>query len=434
MMNDGLTDFSLLDLDDEPTVQAPAKLFTPIVPVLIKPAAAPAPVAAAPTFPAPVQRTPHGVVMSERASRIYTYINANGVHMTPFSTDGTVGAALPRLQKMRETLASYPANAQIADMIVDLDAIMGRTSANRVTAEGVEGLAQTPTEERSASLVAVESATEAAGAVTYWQLHGQIDAAALKAAWEVEGLEAKHCPSAPSPKVSLRRAVKSVCNREIFHTEHPEGGWALVTEKRAANKLDYEVGMRLRLSPDETTILGTPAEGQDLNEARVLGNAVRAAFDNTRSHLDATDVSTVLVWLVGGQLKGVPLRDSGGVYFVPKESVETLRKIKRALAAATSCVVHEIPAMKSVEFVAAVYDAVRREAEAELAALEAELAVDFVTTKGMNAKAKRFEDVQQKLASYEKLLNKPMGDLASKLKAVKSILDEAKSRFNQLEV
>lgn len=427
MMNDGLTDFSLLDLDDEPTV--PPKKAA-IAPVIIP--APVAPVEAAPVFPAPSQKTPHGVQMSERMSRIYTYVNANGARLTPFSTDGTVRECLPKLRVMRETLSAYPTSVQIVDMLADLDGIMSRTPEARV--DGPQALAQTATEERSASLVAVESATEAAGAVTYWQLHGQIDAAALATAWAAEGLDKKYCPCAPSPKVSLRRAVKSVCNREIFHTEHPEGGWALVTEKRAANKLDYEVGMRLRLSPDETTILGTPAEGQNVDEARVLGNAVRAAFDNTRKHLDATDVSTVLVWLVGGQLKGVPLRDSGGVYFVPKESVETLRKIKRALAAATSCVIHEIPAMKSIEFVAAVYDAVRREAEAELAALEAELAVDFVTTKGMNAKAKRFEDVQKKLASYEKLLNRPMGDLAGRLTAVKAQLDAAKSRFNQLEV
>jgi hypothetical protein len=81
--------------------------------------------------------TPHGVQMSERATRIYSYLQARGISLTTFSTDFHVKHYMPQL-KIALAALQDGTHRQIAwseqwvnDAIRDLEAIMRRTPENR---------------------------------------------------------------------------------------------------------------------------------------------------------------------------------------------------------------------------------------------------------------------------------------------------------------
>ena len=409
--------------------------------------------------------TPQRVAMSPRMERIYGWINAHGCTLTPFSTDTTVAGMLPRLRTLRAELANVNApstNPHSADMLADLDAIMRRVPSARVDNPVVDPV---PTEEtqlgkkarvQAADLVAVSGALESTGTLTYWSLSGALDVGKLTTAWEAETLDADDLPEVPSAKVALHRACKAQSSKTVLLRQHSEGGWTLtdlagkvdpakVAEGATLDKIVETNGVRVRLSEEDeqgnVRVLLTPPGGKDAPEdvkeaARVLGAKIRAAFDESRTEIAADDVG---VWLVGtvARLGGVALRESGGFYFVPKATTETLAKVSRALktASGTAHKVYEIPVMHGSGTVEAVLDSLR----AELTKFLADVANELNHPDGMGHRAARnrtteLETFREKLKGYEKLLGVELGAEAP-LKALGERLAKVHgNRFNNLEV
>ncbi|HEX5728444.1 hypothetical protein [Microbacterium sp.] len=86
----------------------------------------------------PHRRTAHGAPMSPRLSRLYTWLQANNVALTDFSTDECVQREMARLNRLRDELAAALSNAQeytpyLHHLATDLANLMRRVPANRVT-------------------------------------------------------------------------------------------------------------------------------------------------------------------------------------------------------------------------------------------------------------------------------------------------------------
>jgi hypothetical protein len=85
----------------------------------------------------PFRKTAHGAICSPRLSRLYTWLNNNGVSISDFSTDQcvernlktllTLGAALDRL---RETASAR----YLDDLAADLGNLLRRRPSMRVAA------------------------------------------------------------------------------------------------------------------------------------------------------------------------------------------------------------------------------------------------------------------------------------------------------------
>lgn len=83
----------------------------------------------------PARKTSHGVTCSDRLSRLYTWLNANQVGLSDFSTDNGVTREMQRLIKLRDELEALRAAAPaqyLDDLAADLAALMRRTPAARV--------------------------------------------------------------------------------------------------------------------------------------------------------------------------------------------------------------------------------------------------------------------------------------------------------------
>jgi hypothetical protein len=276
-----------------------------------------------------------------------------------------------------------------------------------------------------ANSIVVTEKSEQAGCVVYWTLSGPVDLARLRAAWEAEGLDPGRLPAFPSPEVALTRACKDEQSASRLVRQHPAGGWAIVDERRGGGALSYDVGVRIRLNDRKDGLLVTPSKDCDRTEVVRIGQRVRAAWDQHGHQVAAGDASCWLIGLVTRRLGGVLLRETGGIYFVPRTHVPELQAVKRALVAATRHQVYEIPAMRTEEAVAAVLAALLAEAGVEARGFEQALEEGKLGERGLNNRAAAAEAMKAKLASYEELLGVNLESLRGELERMRAALAAA---------
>lgn len=263
-------------------------------------------------------------------------------------------------------------------------------------------------------IVAVTESMETAGAIVWWRLSGSTDGYALRKAWDEAGLPEELVPELPSAEKALRRAVME--QRERRRLVRPlEGtkGWAIVDESATGEDLDYSIAIRVTVNK-----IGHA----DVEPAGATGaDEIKVAYNRHLEQLAQTDIST---WLVGlaARVRAVALRDTGGVYFIPREQLALWRLMAGALSAASDHRVFEVPALKSDEAVEAVLDAVAREAEAAAQVMEEELEKESLGERALRTRTERCGAIEEKLQTYEKLLGTSLDALHDRLESLRANL------------
>ncbi len=287
-------------------------------------------------------------------------------------------------------------------------------------------------------IIAVDTSTipaDVCGAVTFWRLQGACDFEKLKAALDGSGITP---PSLPSATEALKRACTEQAEKHLLVRPLPNrGGFALVREtpnpETGTHSYTDELVVKLKVekNPDGTTLtsLSRPGGEKDSERAALLASKVRASYDAALMRLDSADVGSWLVTLAK-KLQAVSLRESGGVYFVPRPSMTTWRNVTRALAGNSAHVVAEIPSLRADEAVAAVLDALTREAEAAMKAVREALAVPeddaaALGSRALQTKQREAEELQSKLASYEQLLDVKLDAVREALAGTQGSLSRA---------
>ena len=250
-----------------------------------------------------------------------------------------------------------------------------------------------------------------AGNVVWWRMQGNIDLAALAAAWEAHGLPADWLLEGPSTATALRRAVNELRTerRLVRPLKHAEGaaGWAIVQERQQGDELQHAT--ELRITPD---VLGRPVcNPPDHPDAK----RVRLEYLTRLEQVEPGDIGP---WLckVLERLDGVALRDRGGVYFVPRHHVPTWRLVVAALRDVSSHVIAQVPAVRGEDAVAAFLDAAVQEAVSTCVRIRDELARTGEEALGVRGIATRQEALRQahaKLARYEELLGVRVPDVTA---------------------
>jgi hypothetical protein len=274
-------------------------------------------------------------------------------------------------------------------------------------------------------LVTTAAADATTGAVVYWQLSGACDRAALAAAWAAAGLPADWLPAPASSADALRRAVKALESPAMLVRRHPKGGWQAVAESRVDGKLGYSTGTRFFIDGDEAK--SDPPDGAG-------AQAVFGAFGAALLSIAPQDASSWLV-RIAARLGAVLLRETGGIYFVPRGAIDRLHAIKGAIAAACGHQIYEIPAVHSAEVVQAVFAALQREVAEEIEALEADITNEACRGTTLAARAAHCNGVVAKVADFERLLGAPAGDAIARLQDLKARLAIAcKAKLSRIEM
>lgn len=280
----------------------------------------------------------------------------------------------------------------------------------------------------ASNLVAVTDPSAPCGAIVYWRLSGVVSLEALAQAWAAEGLDADALPSAPSNRVALRRTAKKVAAPgEMVTGVRRDGALAvgtLVAEKPEAegtetDDLAVKVRGAVRLAEDGSLLV---RGGIDPTMAGV-------AFEDAKAALTADDVSAWLSKMIRS-VDAVGLRDTGGVYFVPRYALPKWEAMTRALRACSAHAIASIPAMTSAEATAAFMDAMKAAAErtaAELSADVAALAAGQATygVRALRTKVRRAEEVEAQITRYEDALGGKLEDVRAAVMAVRAQLTVA---------
>lgn len=264
-------------------------------------------------------------------------------------------------------------------------------------------------------IVAVES-METAGAMVWWRLSGTTTLEALRAAWVGQGLAEALLPDNPSPVAAMRRAVQERCERRVLARPLDNvRGWALVAEHAQGEELTHSVSCRVMVN-DEGRLSVNPPD-------HPLAARLRTDYEAHLASISQRDVSH---WMCGllETVHAVSLRDTGGVYFVPRADLPVWRQVVAALRACSAHEVYEVPALRTEEAVEAILAAVAREAANAATEMEDELMDAALGQRAIRTRAERCERMRAKLAAYEELLGrgldtitKRVGDLQANLAA-----------------
>jgi hypothetical protein len=253
---------------------------------------------------------------------------------------------------------------------------------------------------------------ETAGVVTWWKLSGGLNLDALTKAWSDYGLDPALLPEIPSGEVALRRAMNEQAEKRILVRPLTEGKLALVQEDVDGDNLSTSTLLVASVSKLGTLKVENKAGLHQPTASRV--DKLKADFEFFSENITQQDVSG---WLckVMKNLQAVSLRESGGIYFVPTFAMAQFTAVVSALHDASAHTVHQIPAIPTAEALDAITSAITEEAEKAVAAIEADLQGGNLGKRALETRTNLANDVEQKLAAYENLLNSRNDGLHKKL-------------------
>jgi hypothetical protein len=216
--------------------------------------------------------------------------------------------------------------------------------------------------------------TASCGAIVYWRLCPATDLDRLAHTWADRNLDPDLLPEPPTASEALHRAMKAQTTPRLLLRplgKRRSQGLALVEETPDGGRdLDYAIQLRAWL--EVVAEDGTTRSVVRFDRSGTLEWNVRAAYGTLSRELSSNDIGAWLVKLADRQL-AVPLRDTGGLYFVPSGRFELFRAMGDAVNAASDARVYSIPALPAADAVEAILDGLTTEASKEAAGIAGEV-------------------------------------------------------------
>lgn len=277
--------------------------------------------------------------------------------------------------------------------------------------------------ENETGIIVAPDVENEAGAITYWRLAGSIDLSELRQAWHQAGLDPKELPSEPDDETALGRAVRELQRkRRLVRPLARRGAWVIKDEIVVEAQADtvYKTVCHVKYEKGAVEPVQIAPGDVPYEEYTAARDEIRAAYRRHQGELQTTDITEWLVKLAHAR-QATSLRDSGGVYFVPRPAMDFWRKATAVIdqVSRKAHKVFKIPALRNDEAVEAIMDSVLAEAQKSAEALEAELLEsneeDKLGKRALAGRAKKCEALLAKISGYEDLLNVRMDDIKGRI-------------------
>jgi hypothetical protein len=264
-------------------------------------------------------------------------------------------------------------------------------------------------------LMVTPEALGVCGSVSYWRASGTVSIAAMAKAWDAAGLDMVLFRKAPEPETALRRAVLDLATREtiddkterriLIRPQKEPSTWAVVEEivQEGAKPLYATleiISFVEGAGPQFYTVSGTKEHA-----AQIL-SVVMANYSAQQGLFAPEDITGWLVKLAYAN-GAVTLRDSGGVYFIPRPAMEFWNKAADAIQSVSNKnhQIFRIPAMRNAEAIEAITEAITAEAVQISDKIDAEVFGDVPTgNRAVETRRTAVDALLTKLASYEQLI------------------------------
>lgn len=255
--------------------------------------------------------------------------------------------------------------------------------------------------------IAVPDHFAGAGAITWWTLKGRILYADLQEAWADMGLPPNDCPSAPSCYAALQQAVASTAKGAQFARRWNE--WWLVCAESTDEDDRWrgtEVGrVRLRGDFDELEFVMFEDAPPGLEQK------VRTLYQEARDSWGPDSLSQWLPLYLHSRCDATLLRRTGGVWYIPPQSLETFRRVQAVLCHRTSHYFAELEVLRTDRAVQDILDGLTHEIEDAI-----ERALEEATTRRRaEHRVTVVQALADKLSRYEEVLQAKSQALADRI-------------------
>jgi hypothetical protein len=281
----------------------------------------------------------------------------------------------------------------------------------------------------AATIIAMPDMGEnTSGAIAYWRLSGAIDYDDLEQAWTKRALDPKLMPSPVTPGTALKRTMQTFKDSSVLvrPLREEREGFVLVHEQYVNGRPSYTNGMEVSLvaQMDGTYDLNIANVADEISAGEVT--SVFATWRRQLGILTQSDISSWLVHLVR-TVDAVRLRDTGGIYFIPRYMLPLWDTYVAAIRESSSSLVFQIPAMKSDEAINAIVDAMTNEAQEAVEAMAKEIDTwgEEPNKRAVNVRTERLRVLEEKLGKYESLLGVKLDELRGQVGEVGARLAEA---------
>jgi hypothetical protein len=262
------------------------------------------------------------------------------------------------------------------------------------------------------------------GTVTFWRLSGSINLTQLVEEWDDRGWDGDLLPSTTGEAVALRRAVAELYqHRGTLVRPFQRGKVAVMdlTTEEIENHIQPMYTTRFIVWLDEDGIPVTHPPLHTEERARLL-KQFQLVMDRLDEELSGWFASIVF------KLKGVALRESGGVYFVPRAeetSSFTWDAFAEMIERLSYCRIHRIPAMSTESATRAVLDSLIEEVTKAQEAMGAMLDEKKFGIRALKTRTDRLNELFSKVSSYEALFGSSLDALRDGLLSLEARLVEA---------
>lgn len=246
-----------------------------------------------------------------------------------------------------------------------------------------------------------------AGAVVYWTISGQTNVDKLEKGLDQLGL-AEFAPNRTPNNQTLADSLSAVFAAghadRFVRPLKTQDGFCVVEETRGDEKNRYRSILSARVDDNHgITYFEGEINAHDKKE-------VREHYDAYKDLLRGTQVSASLTKIVT-QLRGIRLRPSGSIYWLPEEQLATWKAIAETVEkAGPGNTVYDVRTAMDDDTVRAVCDAIIEEANAEAARIEADVESGELGAKALNTRVEQAKAMRAKVAEYEKTLGRVMKD------------------------
>jgi hypothetical protein len=270
-------------------------------------------------------------------------------------------------------------------------------------------------------LVVTPETVVTAGLISYWRLKDTIKLDALTAAWTARGLDPALLPKSVTDEVAFGRAVREqAAKRRLVRPLKRRGAWAVVDERIVDERPVYLTVLTARFDSATDDDAGGPRFHQEEGHTSAyigLRDAIVTAYVRNQGELDSTDISAWLVTLAAKQ-SAVSLRETGGIYFVPRPHVDFWRRAASAIESVSGHRIFKIPAMRNNEAIDAITEAMTAEAERAANEIAEELSRtgdEALGNRALKTRAETCAALQSKVAAYEGFLGVQMTRVQERL-------------------
>lgn len=266
----------------------------------------------------------------------------------------------------------------------------------------------------------VECEVQMNGAVVFFTLGGDSDYDMIEVGFEHCGLS-KYIPNKNTSAAALKSAlVKTWGNRrmKIDSLEGKRGGFAVAQVKgdvqNDVRTLDYEVLFTTEVPSSSQFIpFFDPSTGDAIEPTKA--RECRGKFWDELKKVPAQKVSLALTQIIQGPLKGIRLRETGGIYWIPESSLKIWRSLSFTLSeASTRNKLYKMCTSIDVDSIEAICDALTSSVEAEMEKLTEEIiSGDLKQERAYVSRRNRAVELRAKVKDYEKIFGKTLDNLTS---------------------